>query len=79
MKVKIKECANELKGWSLYKLAQEIGLPQQTIYSWASGRTQPSYENWDKLCATLSCSIGDLLESEEIQQKLDFKKCLIDS
>lgn len=74
MEVKIKECAKEFKGWSLYKLAQEMGLPQQTIYSWASGRTQPSYENWDKLCAILACKIGDLLEAQDVQHKLDLRK-----
>ena len=76
MEVKIKECAKEFKGWSLYKLAQEMGLPQQTIYSWASGRTQPSYENWDKICAILSCTMNDLLVSQDVQQKLNFRKCL---
>jgi len=76
MKVKIKECAKELKAWSLYKLAKEMGLPQQTIYSWASGRTQPSYENIDKLCAVLECSLDNLFEIEPIQQKLDLKSCI---
>jgi len=36
MKIKLKEIARERKAWSLYKLAKEMGLPQQTIYSWAS-------------------------------------------
>ena len=75
MKIKIKECAKEKKNWSLYKLAQELELPQQTIYSWASGRTQPSYENMDKLCNTIGCQIGDLFEAEDIQQKINLKEC----
>jgi len=74
MEVKIKECAKERKGWSLYKLAQMLAVPQQTVYSWASGRTQPSYENWDRLCAILECNIGDLLKEQEVQQKLNFGK-----
>ena len=49
MKIKIKEVAKEKKGYSLYKLAQIMDLPQQTIYSWAKGRTQPTYLNLDKL------------------------------
>ena len=60
-----------MKGWSLYKLAKVLNLPQQTVYSWASGRTQPSYENMDRLCDALDCSIGDLLEAEPVQEKLD--------
>ena len=64
LKIRIKEAAREKKGWSLYRLAKELGLPQQTVYSWANGRTQPSYENMDKLCKILECAIGELFESE---------------
>ena len=70
MKIKIKEVAYSNKGWSLYKLAQELDLPQQTIYSWANGRTQPSYLNMDKLCEILECGIDDLFEAEPVQRTL---------
>lgn len=70
MKIKLKETAKEKKNYSLYRLAQELDLPQQTIYSWAKGRTQPSYINLDRICAILDCSIGDILEAEPIQNKL---------
>ncbi len=71
MKIKIKEVVKMKKGWSLYKLAKILNLPQQTVYSWASGRTQPSYENMDRLCDALECSVGDLFESEPVQEKLN--------
>lgn len=71
MKIKIKEAAKEKKGWSLYKLAKELQLPQQTVYSWANGRTQPSYENMDRLCEILDCSIGELFDAEPVQHKLN--------
>ncbi len=71
MKIKIKETVKQKKGWSLYKLAKFLNLPQQTVYSWASGRTQPSYENMDRLCEALNCNIGDLFEAEPVQQKLN--------
>ena len=71
MKVKIKQVARKNKDWSLYRLAKELGKPQQTIYSWSNGRTQPSYENMDKLCDVLSCSVGDLFQEEPVQIKLD--------
>lgn len=70
MKVRIKEIAKAKKDWSLYRLAREMGLPQQTVYSWASGRTQPSYDNMDRLCDILDCSMNDLFEPEPIQHKL---------
>jgi transcriptional regulator with XRE-family HTH domain len=71
LKIKIKEVARLKKGWSLYRLAKELGLPQQTVYSWANGRTQPSYENMDRLCDVISCTIGDLFEAESYQIKLN--------
>ncbi|MDD3236640.1 MAG: helix-turn-helix transcriptional regulator [Candidatus Gastranaerophilales bacterium] len=71
MKVKIKEIAKKNRGWSTYKLAQELQLPQQTVYSWAKGRTQPSYENMDMLCEVLNCTMGELFESEPVQKKLN--------
>jgi transcriptional regulator with XRE-family HTH domain len=71
MKIKIKETVKRLKGWSLYKLAKVLNLPQQTVYSWASGRTQPSYENMDRLCDAIGCSVADLFEAEPIQEKLN--------
>lgn len=71
VKIKIKETAKEKKGWSLYKLAKELQLPQQTVYSWANGRTQPSYENMDRLCEVLECSIGELFDAEPVQHKLN--------
>lgn len=66
MKIRIKEVARNKNKWSLYRLAKEMDLPQQTIYSWANGRTQPSYRNLDKLCSVLSCGINELLEPETI-------------
>lgn len=70
MKVKLKETAKQKKNYSLYRLAKVMDLPQQTIYSWAKGRTQPSYSNLDKLCDVLECQIEDLLEAEPIQKRL---------
>lgn len=70
MKVKLKEVAKEKKGYSLYRLAKEMNLPEQTVYSWAKGRTQPSYINLDKLCNVLECKIEDILEAEPVQNKL---------
>lgn len=71
LKIWIKEIARKKKSWSLYRLAKELGLPQQTVYSWANGRTQPSYENMDRLCESIGCTIGELFEAESSRHKLD--------
>jgi transcriptional regulator with XRE-family HTH domain len=65
MKINIKKVARKKKQWSLYKLSQELGIPQQTVYSWANGRTQPSYQNMDRLCDALECSIDELYTPEK--------------
>lgn len=67
MKVLIRETARNKKDWSLYKLAQMMDLPQQTVYSWATGRTQPSWESMDILCTILGCGLSDLFHPEERQ------------
>ena len=64
MKILIKETAWRIMNWSLYRLAKELDIPQQTVYSWANGRTQPFYKNMDRLCKALGCGIGDLFEEE---------------
>lgn len=71
VKIRIKEVARTKKGWSLYRLAKELGLPQQTVYSWANGRTQPSYDNMDRLCDVISCSVGELFETESGKKRLN--------
>ena len=70
MKIKLKETAKKKKDFSLYRLALELNVPQQTVYSWAKGRTQPSYYNLDRICDVLECKIEDLLEAEPVQNKL---------
>jgi len=64
MKVFIKETARTKKGYSLYKLAQIMNIPQQTVYSWAAGRTQPNWESMDILCTILECELGELFQVE---------------
>lgn len=72
MKVMIKEASKKFKGYSLYKLAHVMNIPQQTVYSWANGKTQPSYKNLDRICTILDCKIEDLLEAEPFQNMLSF-------
>ena len=73
MKVRIKEVAREKKDWSCYRLADELGVPKTSVYSWASGRTKPSYEIIDRICYILECTVDDLFEAEPYQIKLDLK------
>jgi DNA-binding Xre family transcriptional regulator len=66
MKIKIREMVRK-QGTTLYKLSKHLEMPPQTIYSWAGGRTQPSFKNMDKLCEVLNCDMNDLFEAEKAQ------------
>lgn len=48
------------KGLSIYRLAKTLELPQQTVYSWAWNKTQPTYNNLVKLLRVLDCDFEDL-------------------
>ena len=61
MKAYIKEAARDFKNWSVYRLALEIDMPQQTVYAWVWGKTRPTYENLEKICKALGCTPNDLL------------------
>lgn len=63
MKIKIKEVVKS-RNISLYKVAKLMNTQQQTVYSWANGRTQPCYANMEKLCIVLKCTLDDLFEIE---------------
>jgi transcriptional regulator with XRE-family HTH domain len=65
MKIKIKQFAKEQRGISVYRLSKLLKYNQQTVYSWANGRTQPSYESMDRLCKILNCTLDDLFEVEK--------------
>lgn len=39
-------------GYSTRDLARALGLPDATVYAWASG-SSPSYENYVRLCRTV--------------------------
>lgn len=67
MRNHIEEVARKNKNWSLYRLAERLNLPQQTIYSWANTRTQPSFYNMERLCLILDCTLDDLFSIEAQQ------------
>jgi transcriptional regulator with XRE-family HTH domain len=68
VKVTIKQAARKRKNWSLYRLAKELKMPQQTVYGWANGRTQPSYINIAKICEMLECKVKHLFKVVEIKE-----------
>jgi len=60
MQLKIEKAAKEFKKWSLYRLAIELDVPNQAIYSWNSGKIIPSLKSIRKICNILKCTPNDL-------------------
>ena len=65
MRVTIREVARTKKDWSLYRLAKEMEVSLPTIYSWAKGKTQPSYQYLDRICTVLDCGVEELFQAEK--------------
>lgn len=59
-KLDIKNAALKFKGWSLYKLARSMGLPNQSIYDWQNGKVNPKLDSMIHISEVLECKIGDL-------------------
>jgi len=60
MQLDIEKAAKRFKEWSLYRLALELNVPNQAIYSWNSGKIIPSLKTIAKICAILNCTPNDL-------------------
>jgi putative transcriptional regulator len=51
------------KGWTRYKLQKKSGITYPTLQALFYGRNQGySVDVLNKLCSTLHCELGDLLE-----------------
>lgn len=48
------------RGWSIYKLAQETGIHQTTIYDWFNEKKfTPSRKSLEAVCAALGISLAE--------------------
>lgn len=55
---KIKELMEE-RGWSLYKLAKESGIPYSSLNSLFQKNNQPTITTLERICAGLHITIGE--------------------
>lgn len=60
MQLDIEKAAKDFKKWSLYRLAIELDLPNQSVYSWNSGKIIPSLKSIRRICDILNCTPNDL-------------------
>lgn len=71
MFIAIEDAAMRYKGYTRYDLATLLSseVTPSTVYSWCSGRTQPSYEHMDMLCQVLGCTMESLFIPEPYEFK----------
>lgn len=53
------------RGWSLYRLAQESGVPHNTIYNMMNRTTMPAMSTIFKLCGGLGISISQFFMEDD--------------
>lgn len=54
-----------MRGWSLYQLAQRSGLPQSTISSWYNKGAAPSTVSLQKICDAFGITMSQLFSAGE--------------
>jgi transcriptional regulator with XRE-family HTH domain len=62
MRYTIAEAARRFKGWTLYRLAGEMGMYSTPLYNWRDGKSFPTPKQLDKVAATLGCTVDDLID-----------------
>ena len=59
------------RGWSVYKLANETGLPQQTINQWFNSETMPSIYNLGLICDAFGLTLSEFFAEGELIEAHD--------
>ncbi len=64
MELRIKEVA-KLKGYTLRKIAKEIGIHHQVLTNYISGNRIPNIKKLQKIAHVLNCSIHQLIKAPD--------------
>ena len=54
----------EKNNWTQDKLAQKIGVSQQCVAKWETGKAKPRADMLIKLAGILNCTVDELLKEE---------------
>lgn len=54
------------RNWTIYKLAQETGLTQQTIHQWFDGHTTPTIPALKSVCAAYGINLSEFFAEGEV-------------
>lgn len=55
----------QAKGLTQWQLAEKIGVKQESVTQWETGKTAPKFSRLAQIANALECSIDDLVRSDE--------------
>lgn len=62
-----------LRGWSIYKLAEEAGMTQSTLSNMFSRKTLPSISTLNQLCDAFQISLSEFFnENSELDEETQY-------
>ncbi len=66
----------QLRAWRMRRfltqkqLAENVGVPYQTVQRWETGQSRPRPASLKRLCEALDASVDELLTPEELADRL---------
>lgn len=65
MQITIQQAATK-RGKTLYRLAEDLGIPLRTVYDWQNKNKMPRQDYLDQICEYLQCDISEILKPEKL-------------
>ncbi len=52
----------EERGWTIYRLSKNAGVPQSSLHSWYDKKISPPLESLEKMCDALDVSLSEFFD-----------------
>lgn len=66
MRITIQQAAMK-RGKTLYRIAEDLGIPQRTVYDWQKLNRLPGPEYIDMLCSYLNCEVSEIIKADKFE------------
>lgn len=64
------------RGWSIYRLSKESGVPASTIYNLSQCKTEPRLQTLEALCTAFGVRLSDFIAETSANTELSAKQQL---
>ena len=55
----------QAKGITQWQLAEKIGVRQESVAQWETGKTAPRFDRLIEIAKALDCSVDDLIKKDD--------------